>query len=60
MTPARVIETHTQVLNYFHFLDVAFKVGAETSVKWVVLQVHYKDVHLFIGAGNSSIINSLH
>ena len=35
--------------------DVAFKVGAATDVKWLVLQVHYKDVHLFTGAGALSV-----
>ena len=35
--------------------DVAFKVGAATDVKWLVLQVHYKDVHQFTGAGALSV-----
>lgn len=28
--------------------DVGFKVGDETAINWIVLQVHYKDVSSFL------------
>ena len=31
--------------------DVAFKVGQSTNIKTLVLQIHYKDVAPFLGAG---------
>lgn len=34
--------------------DVAFKVGGNTEIQWLVLQVHYKDVSLFIPPNNQT------
>ena len=31
--------------------DVAFKIGGDTDIKWVVLQVHYKNVEPFLPPG---------
>ena len=33
----------------FFFVDVAFKIGGSTSIKYLVLQVHYSNVDKFKG-----------
>ncbi|ELU10262.1 hypothetical protein CAPTEDRAFT_156752 [Capitella teleta] len=33
--------------------DVGFKVGEESDIPWIVLQVHYKDVHRFLPPENA-------
>jgi len=34
---------------------VGFKVGGETDIKWLVLQVHYKDVTPFVAPSTCAI-----
>ncbi len=37
------------------FADVAFKVGKDTDIQYLVLQVHYKDVSRFLPPGKKNV-----
>ena len=39
---------------------VAFKVGGDTDIQWLVLQVHYKDVSSFQPPSQSSVLTHTH
>ena len=34
-------------INKISFIDVAFKIGGSTSIKYLVLQVHYANIDKF-------------